>query len=42
MPLTTNKNHPGINKPQGEGKQNEAYIILSEEERAKGFIRPIR
>ena len=42
MSLTTDKNHPGINKPKSEGKQNEAYLILSEEERAKGFIRPVR
>jgi len=42
MSLTTDKNHPGVNKPKGEGEQNEAYLILSEEERAKGFIRPVR
>ena len=42
MSLTTDKNDPGINKPKGEGRQNESYIILSKEEREKGFIRPVR
>lgn len=41
MSLTTDPNHPGINKVKENG-QNEAYIILSDEERAKGFIRPVR
>ena len=42
MSLTTNRNHPDINKPRGKNQQNEAYLILSEEERSKGFIRPVR
>ena len=42
MSLTTDKNHPGVNKPKGDNQQNETYLILSEEERAKGFIRPYR
>lgn len=42
MSLTSNKNHPGVNKPKGKEQQNEAYLILSEEERAKGFVRPYR
>ena len=42
MSLTTNRNDPGVNKPKGEGQQNEAYLILSEEEIAKGFVRPVR
>lgn len=41
MSLTTDRNHPGINNPKENG-QNEAYIILSDEEKAKGFIRPVR
>lgn len=41
MSLTTDRNHPGINKVKENG-QNEAYIILSDEERAKGFVRPVR
>jgi len=42
MSLTTDPNSPCINTPKGEGQQNECYLILSEEERAKGFIRPYR
>ena len=44
MTLTTDRDHPGINKPKDgdSSRQNEAYIILSEEERAKGFVRPVR
>lgn len=42
MTTTSDPNHPGINKPKGEGEQNEAYLVLSEEERAKGFVRPVR
>lgn len=41
MSLTTDRNHPGLNKPTASG-QNEAYIILSDDERAEGFIRPVR
>jgi len=42
--LTDDKDHPGIDKPKDDdpSKQNEAYLILSEEERAKGFVRPVR
>jgi len=39
--ITTDHNHPGINKVREDG-QNEAYIVLSEEERAQGFVRPVR
>jgi len=42
MSLTTDRNHPGVNKPKGEGEQNESYLVLSEEERSKGFVRPYR
>ncbi len=41
MSTTTNPEDPGINKP-GLGGQNAAYLILSEEERSKGFVRPVR
>lgn len=41
MSLTTDRNDPGLSKTKDNG-QNEAYIILSEEERAKGFVRPLR
>lgn len=41
MSITTDRNDPGLHteKPNG---QNESYIVLSEEERAKGFVRPVR
>lgn len=44
MSLTTDPNDPRLGHgadtaPQG---QNEAYLVLSEEERAKGFVRPVR
>jgi hypothetical protein len=39
--ITSDPNHPGINKETGNG-QNEAYLVLSAEEIAKGFIRPVR
>lgn len=43
MSLTTDPNDPrlghGVDKePTG---QNDAYLVLSEEERAKGFVRPL-
>lgn len=41
MTTTSDRNHPGINKP-GKNGQNEAYVVLSEEERAKGFVAPVR
>lgn len=44
MPLTTDPNDPrlghGVDKEPG--PQNEVYLVLSEEERAKGFVRPLR
>lgn len=44
MSYTTDPNDKRLtrgsdNKP---GPQNEVYLVLSEEERAKGFIRPVR
>lgn len=41
MGLTTDRNDPGLNKLRSDGQQ-EVYLILSEEERAKGFVRPVR
>ncbi|WP_291988335.1 hypothetical protein [Luteitalea sp.] len=41
MSITTGRNHPGINVDRGDG-QNQAYLVLSDEERAKGFVRPVR
>lgn len=40
--ITTDPKAPCLNTPKGEGEQNECYLILSEEERAKGFVRPFR
>jgi hypothetical protein len=42
MSLTTDPNNPCLNTLKGEGQQNECYLILSDEERAKGFVRPYR
>lgn len=41
MALTTDPNDPGLGRAGGKG-QNEKYLVLSEEERAKGFVRPVR
>ena len=42
MSLTTNPNDPCLVDGQKAVGQNECYLVLSEEERAKGFIRPVR
>lgn len=44
MGLTTDRNDPrlGYGVDTEPKDQNEMYLILSEEERAKGFIRPYR
>lgn len=42
MSITTDKNDPCLQQGQKEEGQNECYLVLSEEERAKGFIRPVR
>lgn len=39
--LTTDPNDPRIREIDADGKQT-AYLILSDEERAKGFVRPVR
>lgn len=39
--ITDDPKHPGINKKTESG-QDEAYLVLSEAERARGFIRPVR
>ncbi len=41
MALTTDPNNPGLGVPGPDG-QNKAYLVLSEQERASGFIRPVR
>lgn len=40
MPLTNDPRDPRL-KPKPEGMQD-AYLVLSDEERAKGFVRPVR
>lgn len=42
MGLTTDPNDPCLKNGQKEEGQNTCYLVLSEEERAKGFIRPYR
>ena len=39
--LTTDRNDPSLNEVKENG-QNQAYLVLSEEERGKGFVRPVR
>ena len=41
MSLTTDRNDPGLASTRPDGQQ-ETYLVLSEEERAKGFVRPVR
>lgn len=44
MGLTTDPNDPRLGHgPDDEPQdQNEVYLVLSDEERAKGFVRPVR
>lgn len=45
MSLTTDPNDPRLGHyagPEKPAPQAEVYLVLSEEERAKGFIRPVR
>lgn len=44
MSLTTDPEDPrlGHGTDKEPGPQNAAYLVLSEEERAKGFVRPVR
>jgi hypothetical protein len=39
--LTTDPNSPCLRKIKGNGQQA-CYLVLSDEERAKGFVRPVR
>lgn len=41
MSLTTDPNSPCLNKIKPDGQQA-CYLVLSDEERAKGFVRPVR
>ena len=45
MSLTTDPNDPRLGRytgPENPGPQAEVYLVLSDEERAKGFLRPVR
>lgn len=41
MGLTTDRNDPGLKQIRQDGQQ-ETYLVLSDEDRAKGFVRPVR
>jgi hypothetical protein len=41
MGITSDRNDPGLRNVGPDGMQ-ETYLVLSEEERAKGFVRPVR
>ena len=41
MGITTDRHDPGIHAIDSSGQQ-EKYLVLSDEERAKGFVRPVR
>lgn len=42
MGLTTDPNDPCLKAGQKDEGQNNCYLVLSEDERAKGFVRPYR
>ena len=42
MSLTTDRNDPRLGHGGGGDGMHEAYLVLSEEELAKGFVRPVR
>ena len=44
MPTTTDPTDPGLGHGSDTepGPQNDTYLVLSEEERTKGFVRPVR
>jgi len=45
MGITTDPNDPDVKRyigPEEPGPQNKKYLVLSEEEREKGFVRPVR
>lgn len=41
MPVTTDRDDPNLRKTGPDGQQM-AYLVLSEDERRKGFVRPVR
>ena len=42
MPVTDDRNDPRLRNIEPDSNMQEAYLVLSEEERAKGFVRPLR
>jgi hypothetical protein len=43
MSITTDPNDPNLDRKRfGEEGQQKTYLVLSEDERAKGFVRPVR
>lgn len=45
MGITTDRNDPGLKEIHESGElkgQQKSYLVLSDEERAKGFVRPLR
>jgi len=42
MSLTTNKKKKCLHEVDEKTKQNKCYLVLSDEEKAKGFVRPVR
>lgn len=43
MSLTSDRNDPRLKEGQkNETGQHDIYLVLSDEERAKGFVRPVR
>lgn len=42
MGLTTDPTDPDLGRGIGGDGMNKKYLVLSEEERAKGFVRPLR
>lgn len=41
MATTSDRNDPGLSNVGPDGMQ-ETYLVLSDQERAKGFVRPVR
>lgn len=41
MSITTDRNNPDLSNIDDKGMQKK-YLVLSDEERAKGFVRPVR
>ena len=42
MGITSDENDPGLRRIDPATGMQESYLVLSDEERAKGFVRPVR